>query len=117
MNLAEEFLDLEIQDRILSLRDGDSAYVVPESDPEAHVVRLLETEMRQRDVRRVVVNAPGARVGVPYGRLFVKLGLSVRGHNDDCSVLATEPYRWFWVTAKTSDGRLLAVRWPSGVEG
>lgn len=117
MSLAEEFCDLEIQDRIVSLRSGDTLYVGPERDPEAHVVQLLETEMRDRRLRRVVINAPGTKIGLPYGNLFMRLGLRVRGHTDSWSPCSMEPHRWYWVTAKTSDGRLVAVRWPSGVEG
>jgi hypothetical protein len=117
MHLANEFFsDLEIQDRILSLRSGAALHVKPETDPEAHIVRLLETEMHEQRVRHVVVTTLGTKVGHPYGNLFMNLGLDVRGHNDK-RWLSTEPHRWFWVTAKTSDGRVLAVRWPSGVEG
>jgi hypothetical protein len=113
VSLRNEFSDLEIQDRIVSLCSGAALHVEPEEDVETHILRLLETEMHEQRVRHVVVTTPGTRVGHPYGNLFMKLGLDVRGHNGEWP--PTEPHRWFWVTAKTTDGRVLAVRWPSGV--
>ena len=103
--------------RVSKLRSGDTLYVEPENNPEAHVIRLLETEMHEQGIRHVVVNAPGTRVGLPYGELLRRLKLRVLGHRDPDVGLRTESCAYFWVTGQTSDGRILAVRWPSGVEG
>lgn len=112
MSLADGYRNLEVEDRVRILRRDETAYVEPEADVEAHVTRLLETEMHEQRLQCVVINAPGTKVGHPYGNLFLQLGLRVLGRVDKCS----EYPKYFWVTAKTSDGRVLAVRWPSGVE-
>jgi hypothetical protein len=112
VSLSDSYRDAEVADRVRVLRRDETAYVEPEADAEAHVIRLLETEMHEQGLRCVVVNAPGTKVGHPYGNFFLQLGLRVLGRVDQ----GPEYPRHFWVTAKTSDGRILAVRWPSGVE-
>ena len=110
-------IDARRRDRVYELRSEGTLYVEPEGDPEAHVIRLLETEMHERNIQRVAVNAPGTRIGLLYGKLFRELGLRVLGCREPDTGFPEEPCPYFWVTATTSDGRLLAVRWPSGVEG
>lgn len=113
------FPTMEGENRVRELRSDDTLYIEPETDVEAHVIRLLETEMRERGRNAIVITTPGTKIGHPYGRLFLQLGLHVRGYNEGEDWFREHPndVRYFWVTAKTSDGRLLAVRWPSGVEG
>lgn len=105
--------EAELEARVRVLRREETAYVEPEADVRAHVLRLLETEMHERGLQAVVVKAPGTRVGHPYGHLFRELGLRILGRVDDDDAWP----KYFWVTAKTTDGRILAVRWPSAVEG
>ena len=112
MSLADSYRNVEAEDRVRILRHDETAYVEPEADVEAHVIRLLETEMHELGIQCVVVNTPGTKIGLPYGKLFLKLGLRVLGRVDECG----EYPKHFWVTAKTTDDRIIAVRWPSGVE-
>lgn len=119
MNSTEDTaIDLEMLERLNGAHDRVQAFgrsgrkvVRPEADPRTHVIRLLETEMRDHGWTRVLVRArrsDGAYTyGRAYGKVFMDLKLDVKCYQDD--------YGWSWVTAKTSDGRLLCVQWPSGL--
>lgn len=96
----------ESYERVQILKEIRAGMVLArEPDEEAHVIRLLETQMRVHGLGAVLISTATAVDGRAYGKVFEDLKLDVKCYQD-------KQDDWYWATAKTSDGRLLGVRWP-----